>query len=221
MLTDLDRTLNYLRELDDEQEKRDLLSQYSFDEESIRNFEAEIERIENHNFNTSKEKGDALEDLAKSLLTFNNMFDVYSNVHSSTNEVDLILTLKPGARVILDIFYPNLSRLQFIGECKNYNKKVGVTWIGKVHSLLKLHNYDVCLLFSRKGFTGRKWDGGNGLSRKIALKENLFVLDISFDDLILLRDISVIELINTKYLSIIHDIDYANCLSQHPAECIN
>lgn len=218
MLSELDRTINYLQKIDTEDEKKELLSQYRLDSSYTSTLKKEIENIEKDEFKNSKEKGDALEKLAKNILTFNNMFSVDSNLHSSTNEVDLVLTLNPGARLILSTLYPNLSKLQYIGECKNYNKKVDVTWVGKVHSLLNLHNFDICLLFSRKGFTGRNWDGGKGLSKKIALKENLYVIDISFDDIKSLEEVSVIELIDSKYLEIIHDIDYTKYLSKHPAE---
>ena len=218
MLNELDRTVKYLEELNNYDEKQRLLAAYCLNENDIQKLKEDINRIEADDFETPTEKGHALESLAKSILSLKNIFHVDTNLHTSTNEVDLLLKIKPGTNLIIKTFYPNLANLEFIGECKNYQKKIDVTWIGKVHSLLCLHKFDVCLLFSRYGFTGRKWDAGKGLARKIALKENKYVIDINFNDLEKLTKMSIIELINNKYYDIIHDIDYANYVSKHPAE---
>ncbi|EOS7802491.1 hypothetical protein [Enterococcus hirae] len=218
MFTELDRTVEYLHALNEGDEKERLLSEFCFNEQEIQQIKSDIERIENDNFESTTEKGHALENLAKSILSCKNLFEVDTNLHSSTNEVDLSLKLKPGSQILLNSFFPRLSNLVYIGECKNYNKKIDVTWIGKVHSLICLHNFDVCLLFSKHGFTGRKWNAGSGLSRKIALRENRYIIDINFKDLEKLKEISILELIHAKYSEIIHDIDYAEYLSKHPAE---
>lgn len=44
---------------------------------------------------------------------------------------------------------------KFITECKNHNKKVDVTWVGKFYSLMNLTDNSLGILFSYKGLTGK------------------------------------------------------------------
>ncbi|MHC9001020.1 hypothetical protein [Enterococcus bulliens] len=200
--------------------KNEFFGKYAYSEEYLKDLEKNLEKIETGNFATSKEKGDFLEKIATSIFCYKNLFEVKNNIHTSTNEVDLMIIATPKTQLLTKIYYNELTDLKIIGECKNYNKKVDVTWIGKVYSLVKLHNYNMCVLFSRKGFTGNKWTYGEGLVRKIALKDNLFILDINLNDLKQLNNQTIFDLLNAKLMSIKYDIDYQKLIDTHPGEKI-
>ncbi|MGH1806290.1 hypothetical protein [Enterococcus gallinarum] len=214
----VDSVKSYLEEMNKQGYKEKLLKDYYFEPDDLVEIQKQITDIENDNFSNPSEKGRALENLARSLFCFKNLFNVQTNIFTSTNEVDLLLIPNPGTLNIMEVFFRDICGFNLIGECKNYNDKIGVTWIGKVHSLLKVHNYNMCVLFSRHGFTGKKWEDGKGLARKVALKENIFILDITFNDLNKLEKKTIFDLITEKYNDIYHDIDYSAFLTTHPSE---
>ena len=84
------------------------------------------------------------------------------------------MKLTPAGRLlqaagILSPYYAN-----FIGECKNHGKTIGVTYIGKFCSLMLTTRSNLGILFSYHGVTGHGWNDGSGLIRKFYLhKENL------------------------------------------------
>ncbi len=120
-------------------------------------------------------KGEALENLVSYLLTISgNIFNVDRNLRTSTNEIDQIVTLTPQGKVLLTYHLIDPKLDTFLGECKNYDKAVSVTYIGKFCSLLLTNNIKIGILFSYYGTSGTGWSNGAGLIKKFYLhKEKL------------------------------------------------
>lgn len=120
-------------------------------------------------------KGEALENLVSYLLTISgNIFNVDRNLRTSTNEIDQIVTLTPQGKVLLTYHLIDPKLNTFLGECKNYDKAVSVTYIGKFCSLLLTNNIKIGILFSYYGTSGTGWSNGAGLIKKFYLhKEKL------------------------------------------------
>lgn len=149
---------------------------------------------------TTKDVGDALENLVKVIGESTNLFEVYSNKRTSTNEIDHIFISKPQAKPLIQTHVFNEFENMII-ECKNYNNKVGVTWVGKLYSLLRASGCNVGILFSYHGLTGNKngWNAAVGLTKKIYLKDEIFILDFNKDDIIkLVHGESFLKLVHEK-----------------------
>ncbi len=120
---------------------------------------------------------------------------------------------------ILSAYYTN-----FIGECKNYNKKVGVTYVGKFCSLMLTTGCTLGILFSYHGITGHSWSDGNGLIRKFYLHKELpsaryCLIDFNIKDFhAILHGANFLQIIDDKISSLKFDTDYSSELSRHPAE---
>lgn len=172
-------------------------------------------------FNTTKEKGDMLEQLVK-YLTYNddNVFELKRNIHTSTNEIDLFLTPTNKGKLIFNNYYRFVDE-GILCECKNYDKKLGVTYVGKFASLLHLSGFKIGLIFTIKGLTGRnEWSDSKGLVKKIALKEDIFILDFTLDDYKKIKEDNDIflDIVEKKYLSLKNDIEYTKYIQKHEAE---
>ena len=173
------------------------------------------------NYNTTKEKGDALERLA-GYLTYSegNLFDLKNNIRTSSNEIDLFLTPSDKGKIVFNNYY------KFIGdgllcECKNYSDNLGVTYVGKFFSLLCLSGFKIGIIFTLKGVTGKhEWTDSKGLIRKIALKEDMYILDFTLEDYKKIKenDVLFLDMVERKYIALKNDISYAEYISQHEAE---
>lgn len=141
---------------------------------SIHELRHKVELI-NKETRTTKEKGDLLENIACLILaTEFSIFDIARNIRTSTNEIDLLITWSAKSKMVnLNNVY-NFLGDEFLCECKNYSKKIDVTYIGKFYSLLKTSGMKFGVLFSVFGITGSKWDNGVGLIKKIALKDDIY-----------------------------------------------
>lgn len=119
-------------------------------------------------------KGEALENLVSYLLTISgNIFNVDRNLRTSTNEIDQIVTLTPQGKVLLTYHLIDPKLDTFLGECKNYDKAVSVTYIGKFCSLLLTNNIKIGILFSYYGTSGTGWSNGAGLIKNfISIRRN-------------------------------------------------
>lgn len=174
-------------------------------------------------FPCTKSKGDILEDLACCLMYSGpNLLSVYRNCRTSTNEIDLLLRMTPKGHSILPKQYGFLNAQDcLLCECKNYSGKLGVTYIGKFYSLLKLSGCKIGILFTVYGLTGRsKWLDGIGLVKKIALKDSIYILAFSTNDYIMINTGQKLfwDLLEEKYMSLQHDIDISQFVEHHESE---
>lgn len=136
---------------------------------------------------TTQEKGKALEDLVEYLLTISGVFFVYKNVRTATNEIDEIIKLNEKGRVLQKLGTIPERYLSFLGECKNYRTKIGVTYIGKFYSLLLTTGNSTGILFSFHGISGDGWKDGQGLVKKIYLQREKDTDRISIIDFVSAR----------------------------------
>lgn len=169
------------------------------------------------------EKGRLLEDLTYLLLYqgYNGLFECRKNIHTSSNEIDLQLCWSESARLAgLHQAFPFLGD-SFLCECKNYRKKVDVTYVGKFFSLLKVADCKVGIMMAWDGISSRsKWTDASGLIRKIALKDNTYILVIDQTDLerIYHHKSNIFSIMHDKYMALQNDINYDVYIKPHEAE---
>lgn len=176
-------------------------------------------------YKTTKDKGSALENLVYTMFTYgeNPLLKIARNCHTSTNEIDLLLDWTDHARKsCINRIYSELQD-PFICECKYYKNNVSVTYIGKFYSLLKASDTRIGLFFTWNGVTGKsEWSDAKGLIKKIALKDNIFILVFTYKDYQMLLDGKkcIFSMIHDKYVCLIQDIDYDKYISSHENEQI-
>lgn len=191
-------------------------------EKQYKKFVEIYEKIEKHTYEKN-EKGKLLEELTYVLFQkgYPILIDCYKNCRTSTNEIDLQLAWTEHARIsgIQNAF----SFLEdfFLCECKNYEKKVDVTYVGKFYSLLSVTRSDIGIMIAWDGITGRSsWNDAKGLIKKIALKDNIYILSIDKKDLkkIYNKKSNIFSILRDKYLALKNEIDYSKYIEKHEAE---
>lgn len=165
-------------------------------------------------------KGALLEELT-ALLFDNQIFSVLRNCHTSSNELDILVTWSEKSRSLtFNTAFPCFGD-SFICECKNYNGPVNVTYVGKFCSLLRLSSAKLGIMVSWNGITGRNdWSDSQGLIKKIALKEGLFIIVLDKNDLkrVCDNETNIFSLVTDKYFALQQDINYSDCIQNHAAE---
>lgn len=151
---------------------------FEFSQQKINHFINLIDIINSDSSKTTKSKGDLLEELVCELFNSNEIFEIKRNIRTSTNEIDLVISLTILGKYLRSLnIIPNWIPDSFLIECKNYSKKIGVTYIGKFYSVIKLSNHNLGLFISTNGITGYNnnkltWSNGAGLIKKITLKHS-------------------------------------------------
>jgi len=172
---------------------------------------------------TNKEKGDALEDLVTFLLKSSAIFDVYENVHTSSNELDQLVRLNTKGHRFKNKGYIKFKEDILLSECKNYQKPVSVSWVGKFSSLMTYVDTKIGLLFSYYGLSGKGWNDAIGLTKKLYLgsEENKKIFILPFDK----SDFQKIEqgdnllnLIDAKMFALRTDTNFLKYVKPHPGE---
>lgn len=170
------------------------------------------------------EKGNILEELVTFIIRKSVIFEVYKNIHTSSNEIDQLVVLNTKGKIFSGKGLINIPGEQFLGECKNYNKTVGSTWVGKLYSLMCVTNNKFAILFSYHGMSGSGWQDGIGLTRKIymlkeRLDEKFNIIDFSLKDFEKISEgQSFLKLIDEKLISLRNDVDISAYKQRHPAE---
>lgn len=170
-------------------------------------------------------KGKFLEDLVHFLFEHSGkVYAVSRNIRTCTNEIDDLVGLTAKGKVLEKKGLLDFKGKFFLCECKNYNKSVGVTYVGKFCHLLQMSNCRLGIIFSYHGISGGKWSGSVGLTKKFHLlreryEDKYYV--ISFD----IRDFERIvngdtlsELISEKCCELDIDTEFKRYLISHPAE---
>lgn len=144
---------------------------------------------------TTKDKGDRLENLVSFLIQKSYFFEIYRNVHTGTNEIDEVIILSEKGKQALHEF--NLSRDILaidsditLGECKNYASTLGVTYVGKFYSLLVSTDVSFGIIFTQKGLTGNEdeFHDAYGLTKVLRIIEkyqnnrDMFILTFTLED---------------------------------------
>lgn len=168
-------------------------------------------------------KGNLLETLSSILLSSGEMplLEIMRNKRTSTNEIDLLVEWTAEAKFASIHNIYSFFGDCFLCECKNYNGRVSVTYVGKFYSLLNVSRSKLGILFSWEGVSGRsKWSDANGLIKKIALKEGIYIIDFNKDDFKDVYDnkIDFYSIIKNKYMALKNDISYEDYIEKHELE---
>jgi hypothetical protein len=172
-----------------------------------------------------RRKGEALEVLAAYLLSISgSIFEVYKNIRTKTNELDQFAVLTTKGKLLMSRGIIDNRLLNIIGECKNYNKRVNVTYVGKFCSLLLSTSTKIGILFSYHGVTGKNWNEASGLIKKFHLhKENesdrYCIIDFNITDFkAISTGKNLLEIIDERLISLKYDTDFSKFLSKHENE---
>lgn len=109
----------------------------------------------------------------------------------------------------------------FLCECKNYEGKVDVTYVGKFCYLLRTCNSTVGIMIVWEGITARgAWSDAKGLIKKNVLKDEKYIIVIDKEDLkrIYERKTNIFSIIYNKYIALKNEIDYDKYIVKHEAE---
>lgn len=185
----------------------------------------DLEREQASKTSSTKDKGAALENLVNYLLQCSgDLFEVYNDVRTNTNEIDQIIKLKVKGRMLRSLGVLDERYGEFICECKNYKNRVGVTYVGKFCSLMNSCNIKFGVLFSYRGVTGSGWKDSSGLIKKIYMKSNVnenptTIIDFNIEDFKSIRDgNNFLDIIETKIMKLKYDTNFETLIQPHPAE---
>ena len=182
-----------------------------------------LKKVNSSKASTNK-KGKALEDIASFVIKSSNIFEIYKNIRTSTNELDQLIKTNNNGKILFSNGIIDKRLKNFIGECKNYKDKVSVTYVGKVCSLLSTTNNKICILFSYYGVSGKNWENSSGLIRKFYMsKENeedrFCIIDFNINDFISIQNgNNILQIIEDKILELQNDTSYRTLLSSHELE---
>lgn len=196
-----------------------LKREFIFTREQSNQINALIEKIKKGNFENAKCAGDALEELTDTIFNIHGLYNTKRNLKTDTNEIDLFLRLTDVGFLLKKNTDYYLEE-DFLVECKNYTKPVGVTYIGKFASLMRVSQLEQGIFISKNGLTGgaeRKRDS-KGLIKKIALKDGSFILDFSLSDFENLEGKSLQEILFAKRESLRLDVDFEDLIEHHELE---
>lgn len=204
----------------------------SWSEEDKQNFSILLEDLKrpfDKTIETTKDKGDRLENLVSFLIQKSFFFEIYRNVHTGTNEIDEVIVLSQKGKQALHEF--NISRdiLEMdsdiiLGECKNYDSTLGVTYVGKFYSLMVSTNVSFGIIFTQKGLTGNEdeFHDAYGLTKVLRIIEkyqngrDMFILTFTFEDYEKIADgESFFDLIKAKKIALCLSSEYGSFLKDY------
>ncbi|WP_035776398.1 hypothetical protein [Butyrivibrio sp. VCB2001] len=168
---------------------------------------------------TTKDKGNKLEDLVEFLFVkaLPGIFEVVRNCRTSSNEIDLLIkwTLRANTSGVSKEFCDLGNTI--LCECKNYIGKVDVTYIGKFISLMSCSDTKLGIMVAWYGVTGKGWNAGLGLIKKIALAEKRYILIFTREDLesIYLKRDNLYNLLSVKLQALKQDVSYNKLITKH------
>lgn len=199
----------------------------NLDEESHARFVELYDQIVEDKDGTSdagkRKRGQLLEELSSLVFekSYGQLLKVRQNNRTGTNEIDVLLEWTESARINgLNGAFPCFGDT-FLCECKNYDGKVNVTYVGKFFSLLTVTNTNLGIMIAWDGITNRSaWSDALGLVKKFALGKQIYIVPIDKDDLKQIYDkkTNIFTLVHEKYLAIKDDIDYEKYIKPHESE---
>lgn len=189
--------------------------------EQIQSDQLYFEKNKKHKL-SDQERGKFFEQLVGCLFfSENKFFNKAVNCRTSTNEIDLLIDWTDIAiKERIDLIYSFMGR-SFLCECKNYENGVNVTYVGKFISLLRVNESKSGIIFTTSRIKGKgKWDSARGLIKKVALKEDVYIVDITWSDLtkIYNNEADIMSIIRDKYNALKNDIEYETYIKKHDLE---
>ncbi|MTI83419.1 MAG: hypothetical protein FH756_05810 [Firmicutes bacterium] len=188
-----------------------------------------IDKLEKMSRQNKKLIGSLLEYIAYTLFN-QEYFDVSINERTGANEIDLLIELSiTGCRIIDEISYYNDFPKSIIVESKNLNKKIDITYVGKLKSLMDVTSVKFGIFISYKGLAGRgrkSWYGAKGFTKMIAvsekeLKDKCIIIDVTIEDIkkFLKTDPNLLKFLRKKREDLIKDVDRDfQYITKHPLE---
>ncbi|MGW8444325.1 acetylglutamate semialdehyde dehydrogenase [Paenibacillus sp. S33] len=176
--------------------------------------------------NNTLQKGKALEKLVSFLWEKSGFFEVHDNIRNSTNEIDQLVDFNFKGKLFESFLPVNRINSRFlISECKNYNKTIGVTWVGKLYSLTCTNSSRFGFLFSYHGMAARGgWDSAIGLTKKLFLQkerldERVSIIDFNIEDFRMIAEgHNFLYLMKSKIDALLLQTSVDSFISKHPAE---
>jgi hypothetical protein len=198
----------------------------SLDEEEKNEYEILLKNLEVTNGNrssTTKQKGEALENIVSFLIKKSAVFEIKENIRNTSNEIDQLITLSSKGRKFKNEGFLDLKYDTILSECKNYNKKISVTWVGKFYSLLSSTTNNLGLLFSYHGLTGSGWNDATGLTKKLYISGNntdkRIIIEFNKNDFHKIQEgYNLLELISAKINALQTDTKFEHWIADHPAQ---
>lgn len=147
----------------------------------------DLKRPYDKNVETTKSKGDKLELLVEFIIRKSYFFEIFKNVRTETNEIDEVIILSDRGKQAIQKL--NLSRElipitedMFLGECKNYDSNLGVTYVGKFYSLMTVTGIHFGIIFTQKGLTGESegYKDAYGLTKVLRMVEKAKMMGMIF-----------------------------------------
>lgn len=169
------------------------------------------------------EKGKLLEHIANTVININNLYESFTNIRCASNEIDILAIPASNCWMCYELL-PDFMKDNIIIECKNYNKNIPVTWVGKLYSLIRYKNVKSAILFSYKPLSGSSpWEDAKGLANKLFLRDQTIIINITVSEVESIINgtseyCNIIELINNKVNEIQFQTDIEKDISKHPAE---
>ncbi|KGN01214.1 hypothetical protein IRP63_05520 [Clostridium botulinum] len=173
----------------------------------------------------SNEKGTVLEELTKILIKGTSILKTYGNVGTATNEIDVIVAKNYKGERIMSMLKKESLFVEFenymICECKNYNKKIPATWVGKFFTLLKTcGECPIGIIFSYKGLSGnaRSWTDAHGLTKILhsISHKKYYIIDFNYDDFKkIAKGYNFFEILKEKKLSLSIGADVSKYILPH------
>ncbi len=192
----------------------------------------ELKRPFDNGGESAKEKGERLENLVAFIIKKSYFFEIYRNVHTGTNEIDEVITLSAAGKQAL--YFYNISRdlLEIdldiaLGECKNYDAPIGVTYVGKFYSLMVSTGVIFGIIFTQKGLSGseNEYHDSYGLTKVLRIIEkyqnnrDLTILTFTMEDYEKMeKGVSFYELIKAKKLALQLSSKYDNFIKEYHHE---
>lgn len=147
-------------------------------------------------FNTTTEKGNALEELAEYLLGLVKVFKVSRTIRSSTNQFDVVIRNK----VLIPSSILSIIGTHSIIECKNETKKPDNTYYHKLISILQKSSSKFGIVFSLLPTTSTC----DTIARETFLLDKIIVINICEELLseIINKNLNILDVIESKALQI-------------------
>lgn len=223
MISDIDNVMNMFKSLGNKYSFQKICE---FTEEEKEEYNQLLEQLKKTNSSTasSSEKGKSLEKIATFILKSGNLFDIYNNLRTSTNELDQLVKSNVNGKILCHNGIIDNRLKNFIAECKNYKESVSVTYVGKICSLLSTTQNKICILFSFYGISGKNWEDASGLVKKFYLsvekpEERFCIIDFNIKDFENIQNGSnFLQIIEDKILALQNDTSYSHLLSSHELE---
>lgn len=195
---------------------------FSFNETEKNEIRHLIDLVEKDNFDSTKEKGTTFENIIKKIFKAEAVFSKVQSVRTTTNEIDIIVSINPVGTFINVSELLELNGNTFIIEGKNYAETVGVTWTGKFAHLMQTHDINYGIIFSKKKITGIEnnkltWKESAGLCKKLYLKEKRLIINITLEDIKFALDsnINFLTILDNKKKDIKFDTNYFSLIQPH------